>query len=118
MFNARHELREEPTLGVVLRQAVRVEIPARFYQLLQLALPFALQFAFGGRWRWAAGGAAISAFGLWGLCVQRFDCDADSGWRLRALRICRVACGTLAAVVTLVLVLEAFLRLMGPGPTF
>jgi hypothetical protein len=100
----------------VLRQAVRAELPARFYQLLQLAVPFAVQFALGGRWRWAAWGAATSAFGIWGLCVQRHDHGADAGWRLQALRVCRVACGTLAAVVALALMLEAFLHVMGPGP--
>jgi hypothetical protein len=106
----------DPTLGAVLRGVVVRTVPDRIFLLIQLAVPWAIQFARIGWWHSAAGMAAISAFGIWGMCEHRLMTNLDAGWRHVALRAIRMAGGVLAVGLTAALVLQQFLRLMG-NPT-
>ena len=56
----------QPTLAEVLTHAVRTTVPTWLYQLLHLALPLAVDFAFRGWWRPAAAAVAVTAFGALG----------------------------------------------------
>ena len=107
----------EPTLGEVLTRAVRTAVPTRLYQLLHLALPLAVDFAFRGWWRPAAGALAVTAFGAWGL-ADRWLAEAEHATpaRRRLVQAARVIAGVLAAAPPAVLVIEAFLRFLGKAP--
>ena len=96
---------QEPTLGVVLRSVVVREIPERFFLLIQLAAPWAFQFARLGWWNSARAMAAISAFGVWGLCEHRLLSGETTGWKARILRAGRL-CGAIATAG----ILGAFLQ--------
>ena len=64
---------EEPTLGALLRSVAYHRLPTQFYQMLQMAIPFAAQLWFWG-WKRSAGWmVVVSLFGLWALCEQRVD---------------------------------------------
>lgn len=110
----------EPTLAVVLTDAVRTAVPTRLYQLLHLAFPLAVDFAFRGWWRPAAAAVAVTAFGAWGLADRwLWNAPADDrprGWPMRIARLGRAATGTVAAVLAALLLLELFLRLLGDAP--
>lgn len=112
----------EPTLGAVLTRAVRTTVPTRLYQLLHLALPLAVDFAFRGWWRPAAAALAVTAFGAWGLAdrwlwkVSEADYEESRRWPVPFARAARAAAGTVAAVLGGVLALELFLRLLGNAP--
>jgi hypothetical protein len=111
----------EPTLAAELTRAVRTTVPARLYQLLHLAFPLAVDFAYRGWWRPAIAGAALTAFGAWGL-VDRWlsrigeDGPAPSESTLRLARLGRAIAGTIAAAGTGLLFLELFLRVLGSPP--
>ncbi len=112
----------EPTLGEVLTQAVRTAVPTRLYQLLHLALPLAVDFAFRGWWRPALGALAVTAFGAWGLAdrwlwnASAYEYEEQRGWRMRLARIARGVAGTVATLAAGGLALELFLRLLGAAP--
>jgi hypothetical protein len=111
----------EPTLGEVLTRAVRTTVPTRLYQLLHLALPLAVDFAFRGWWRPAGWAVAVTAFGAWGLADRwlwnsaTID-EARSRWSTRFARMARLIAGATAATLGAVLLLEVFLRLLGDAP--
>lgn len=110
----------EPTLGAMLHGVAMAQMPARFYQGLQLAVPAAVHFWNIGARRTALWLAAVSAFGIWSLCQQAltrrefWSADTDGGSRLPtfATRATRVLAGAAAAVTTGGLLAEAFTRLM------
>src|SRR5438034_11158043 len=110
----------EPTLGSFLQRAAFAQLPARFYGLLQVSLPFAFQFWTWG-WRRTAGWLVVaSAFGLWALAQQQLEgyADADglplpaSWFPLRLWRLARGAAAVLGSLITLGLLLEGFAQLM------
>ena len=110
----------EPTLAEVLTRAVRTTVPTRLYQLLHLAFPLAVDFAFRGWWRPAAWALAVTAFGAWGL-VDRWlwtsaEDDRPRTWAVRVARVGRAVAGTVAATSASLLLLELFLRLLGSPP--
>jgi hypothetical protein len=110
----------EPTLGALLRDVARAELPARFYQLLQLALPLAVQAWIAGWPRIAGWLVVISAYGIWALCEQRIEEDSEpevgeprpSPMWVRALR---KWAGAIAVLMAAALVLEGFLHLLSIG---
>jgi hypothetical protein len=110
----------EPTLAEVLTGAVRTSVPTWLYQLLHLALPLAVDFAFRGWWRPAAAALAVTAFGAWGLADRWLWNAADEGdrevWPRRLVRFGRAVAGTLSATLAALLALELFLRLLGNAP--
>ena len=109
----------EPTLGALATRLVRRTLPRRLYQLFHLALPVAIDFAVRGWWRGAGWSLAIAAFGAWGLADHWMAESADENpARARWVRVIRVLAGGFATVPPIVLLLEAFLRLLGNAPTF
>jgi hypothetical protein len=112
-----YEAAPEPTLGALATRFVRTTVPRRLYQLLHLALPVAIDVALRGWWRTAGWSLAIAAFGAWGLADRWLsESAADNASRARWVRPVRVIAGVLAAVPPIVLLLEAFLRLLGDAP--
>jgi len=108
---------QEPTLGALATRLVRTTVPRRLYQLFHLALPVAVDLAMRGWWRGAGWSLAISAFGAWGLADHWLAESAlDNASRARWMRVARVVAGGLAIVPPIVLLLEAFLRLLGNAP--
>lgn len=108
----------EPTLGALVTRFVRTTVPRRLYQALHLALPFAIDFAVRGWWRAAGWSLAIAAFGAWGL-ADRWLAERTPDTARRAtivVRASRVVAGILATVPPALLLLEAFLRLLGDAP--
>ena len=106
----------EPTLAELLTRFVRTTVPLRLYQILQLGIPFALDFGVRGWWRLTGWAIAIAAFGAWGLADRWLWTSEDEGWRSRAARAARFVAGALAGSIPAVLLLELFLRLLGRGP--
>lgn len=110
----------EPTLGSLLQRAAFAQLPARFYELLQLSLPFAFQFWTWGWYRTAGWFVVASSFGVWGLAQQELEgyADADglprppSRISRRIWRLARGVAATLGSLVTLGLLLEGFAQLM------
>jgi hypothetical protein len=108
---------QEPTLGALATRLVRTTVPRRLYQLFHLALPAAVDLAMRGWWRGAGWSLAISAFGAWGLADHWLAESAlDNPSRAPWMRVLRVVAGGLAIVPPIVLLLEAFLRLLGNAP--
>jgi hypothetical protein len=106
---------EEPTLGAAIRQIARVELPSRFYLLMQLAIPAAVQCAVWGAWRIAGWLIVISTYGLWSLAHQRVESEegvASIGVApeqgTRWLRFARNAAATIGTIVGGGLMLEMF----------
>jgi hypothetical protein len=107
----------EPTLGALATRLVRATVPRRLYRVFHLALPFAIDFAMRGWWRGAGWALAGAAFGAWGLADHWMaESGAENPRRARWVRVARVVAGTLAAVPPVILLLEAFLRLLGKAP--
>jgi len=113
----------EPTLGELLTRTVRTSVPTRLYQLLHLAFPLAVDFAWRGWWRPAAAALAVTAFGAWGLADRWLWSAADDVTEdrspsalVRLARVARAAAGTVAATLAVILALELFLRLLGNAP--
>jgi hypothetical protein len=107
----------EPTLAELSTRFVRTTVPRRLYTVLQLALPFSIDFAMRGWWRPAAWALALAAFGAWGLADRWLWVeDRPEGWRVRSMRAARGVAGALAAVPPFILLLELFLRILGDAP--
>ena len=107
----------EPTLGALATRFVRTTVPRRLYQLLHLALPVAIDVAMRGWWRTAGWSLALAAFGAWGLADRWLaESAADNPSRARWVRPVRLVAGGLAVLPPIVLLLEAFLRLLGKAP--
>src|SRR5215203_52032 len=116
--DATHEERvPEPTLGALATRLVRTTVPRRLYQIFHLALPIAVDLAMRGWWRGAGWSLAISAFGAWGLADHWLaESASDNPSRARWVRVARAVAGGLAIVPPIVLLLEAFLNLLGRAP--
>lgn len=111
------EVGPEPTLGVLASRFVRATLPRRLYQVLQLALPVAIDLGMRGWWRGAAWSLAIASFGAWGLADRWLAESADDNpARARWVRVVRFIAGGLAIVPPIILLLEQFLRLLGDSP--
>jgi hypothetical protein len=109
-----HDVVEEPTLGAMLRSVAYTRLPTQFYQLLQLAIPFAVQFWSYGLYRTAGWMIVVSLFGMWALCVKRLDrddVDARSP-RFAWLRIGRAVTSGVGGALAACLALEGFVRFM------
>lgn len=107
----------EPTLGTLATRLVRTTVPRRLYQLFHLALPVAVDFALRGWWRGAGWSLAISAFGAWGLADHWLaESASDNPSRARWVRLARLVAGGLAIAPPILLLLEAFLNLLGNAP--
>lgn len=104
------------TLVVELRDIAIRHVPARFYQLLQLALPAAISLWSFGWHRSAASMIVAGAFGVWALCEQRLDAtsDADMGDPPpgRWFSIVHRSAAVVGGLTAVVLALELFIRLM------
>ena len=112
-----HDRVAEPTLAALATRLVRTTVPRRLYQIFHLALPVAVDLAMRGWWRGAGWSLAISAFGAWGLADHWLaESAADHPSRARWVRVARVVAGGLAIVPPIVLLLEAFLRVLGNAP--
>jgi len=107
----------EPTLASLATRLVRTTVPRRLYHVLSFALPFAIDFATRGWWRSAGWALAVAAFGAWGLADHWMaESAVNHPSRARWVRVVRVIAGGLAVAPPAVLVLEAFLRLLGNAP--
>ena len=107
----------EPTLAALTTRLVRTAVPRRLYQLFHLALPVAIDLGTRGWWRGAGWSLAISAFGAWGLADHWLaESATDNPSRARWVRVIRAIAGGLAVIPPIVLLLEAFLRLLGNAP--
>jgi hypothetical protein len=107
----------EPTLAALATRLVRTTVPRRLYRVLSFALPVAIDFATRGWWRGGGWALAVAAFGAWGLADHWLaESGADNPSRARWVRVIRVIAGGLAVLPPVVLVLEAFLRLLGNAP--
>lgn len=107
----------EPTLGGMLRSVARAELPARYYQLLQLAFPLAGEFVALHWWRPAGWAFAVGAFGAWALVEQYLQREMEFGTQRHAVaRAARAVAGLAAGGTALLLALELFLRLLGSAP--
>jgi len=107
----------EPTLGTLATRLVRTTVPRRLYRIFHLALPVAIDLGTRGWWRGAGWALAIASFGAWGLADHWLaESAADHPTRARWVRAARAIVGGLAVVPPIVLLLEAFLRLLGNAP--
>jgi hypothetical protein len=114
---AREPAAPEPTLATLATRLVRTTVPRRLYQVFHLALPVAIDLAMRGWWRGAGWSLAIASFGAWGLADHWLaESAADNPGRARWVRIVRAVTGGLTIVPPIVLLLEAFLRLLGKAP--
>ena len=106
----------EPTLAAVATGYARRMVPSRAWLAMQLALPWAVDFAMRGWWR--AGGAclAFSLAGAWGLLDQWLWRRDPTGTPRRIGRALRAVAGTLAVLLTAALLLDVFLELLGNSP--
>ncbi len=107
------DIEAEPTLGNALRAVADAQMPARFYQVLQVALPGAYQLWGLGWHRSAAACLAVSAFGVWSLCEQQRTSLEPQTRAARVMVGVRRLAGTVAAVAVGSLAVEAFIRFMG-----
>ena len=107
----------EPTLATLATRFVRSTVPRRLYQILQLALPVAIDLAMRGWWRGAGWCLAVASFGAWGLADHWLDEWAtDQPNRARWVRVVRAVTGALTVLPPVLLLLEAFLQLLGKAP--
>lgn len=108
---------QEPTLAALATRVARTTVPRRLYQVFHLALPVAVDFAMRGWWRGAGWLLAVASFGAWGLADHWLaESASDHPTRARWIRAVRVVAGTLTVAPPIVLLLEAFLRLLGKAP--
>ena len=114
-MNTTHDAVEEPTLGALLRSVAYTRLPNQFYQLLQLAIPFAVQFWSYGLHRTAGWMIVVSLFGLWALCVKRLDEAVEGGVENRRsawARIGRAVFSGAGGALAACLALEGFVQFM------
>jgi len=103
---------EEPTLGALLRSVAYHRLPVQFYQMLQLAIPFAAQLWVWG-WKRSAGWmVVVSLFGLWALFEQRVETMEEEARESIWPRIARRVAGGIAGLMATGLALEGFVQLM------
>lgn len=108
----------EETLGTLARRAVAAQLPSRFYAVLQICFPFAIQ-AWSWGWHRTAGWlTAASLFGLWAIFQQHLEGYFDDGVDVpprataRGVKILRAVAASTGTVLVLGLTLEAFAQLM------
>jgi hypothetical protein len=109
----------ELTLPELLKRVAYAEVPARFYAVLQVCVPFAVQFWAWG-WHRTAGWLGIaSVFGVWALAQQRVIGYSDDGATQppassgrRLWRFIRGAAAAVGTIGTVILVLEVFAQIM------
>ena len=108
------------TLGEILRRAAYAQLPSRFYGVLQLCVPLAVQFWTWG-WRRTAGWLVVaSTFGIWALAQQQIDGYADAGDAIPLSSPRRGAVwgvagrvgGVVGSLAALALLLEGFAQVM------
>jgi len=109
----------ELTLPELLKRVAYGEVPARFYAVLQLCAPFAVQFGVWGWYRTAGWLGVASVFGVWALAQQRVTGYSDDGAPQppvssgrRLWRFVRGAAAAVATTGTAILALEALLHIM------
>jgi hypothetical protein len=124
------ELRDaEPTLAALATRFVRRTVPHQLFQVMQLALPLAVDFAWRDWWRGAGWAFAVTAFGAWGLAdrwLAQRELDAlhasptsdpaQGKTAGRIARTVRAVAGTVATLLPALLLLDLFLRLLGNAP--
>lgn len=111
--------RHDPTLGALLQKIAYAEVPSRFYTVLQACAPLAIQAWLLGWHRTAGWLLAAGLFGLWGLAQQEVEGYADlldTPARARATtrlwRLVRGSAAVAGTLLTLLLVLEGFARIL------
>lgn len=109
----------ELTLPELLKRVAYAEVPARFYVVLQVCVPFAVQFWTWGWHRTAGWLGVASVFGVWALAQQRIIGYADDGAthppafsRRRLWRFIRDTAAAAGSIGALLLALEAFVQVM------
>src|SRR5262245_56933103 len=109
----------ELTLPELLKRVAYAEVPARFYIVLQVCVPFAVQFWAWGWHRTAGWLGVASEFGVWALAQQRIIGYSDDGAiqppaspGRRLWRFIRGAAAAAATIGTVILSLEADLQIM------
>lgn len=110
--DATNSVVEEPTLVALLRSVAYTRLPTQFYQLLQLAIPFAVQFWSYGLHRTAGWMIVVSLFGLWALCVKRLEGADEHDVRFAWPRIGRSLTKGLGGALAGILAIEAVIRFM------
>ena len=110
--------RDDSTLGALLERIAYAEVPSRFHTVLQACAPLAVQAWMLGWYRTAGWLVAATALGLWGLAQQHIEGYADlleapsNAGATRAWRLLRRGTAVVGSLVTLLLVLEGFARLL------
>ena len=109
----------ELTLPELLKRVAYAEVPSRFYAVLQVCVPFAVQFWAWGWHRTAGWLGVASVFGLWALAQQHVIGYSDDGAThppassgRRLWRFIRGAAAAAATIGTVTLVLEVFVQIM------
>lgn len=107
---------DDGTLPAAIRALSVTQLPARFYLVLQLAVPMAFQFWSWGWHRAAALMILVSAFGVWALCEQRLGQSGDAMMTDpapgRGLRLLHAVAGLVAALTCAGLVLDTIVRFL------
>ena len=105
-----------PTLFAGLHAVAIRQVPERFYLLMQLAAPAALQLWWWGWKRSALWMVVASAFGVWALLEQRLDQAGETEMGNPApgiaFRVSHRVAGLLAGVTAFALFLEMFVQFM------
>jgi len=103
----------------LLKRIAYAEVPARFYAVLQVCVPFAVQFWTWGWHRTAGCLGVASVFGIWALAQQRIIGYSNDGVtqppassRRRLWRFIRGTAGAVASIGALTLAFEAFVQIM------
>jgi len=102
----------DPTLATLLHSVADTRLPTQFYQLLQLAIPFAIQFWSYGLHRTAGWMAVVSLFGMWALTVKRLDGTDKRDLRFAWTRIGRFVTGRVGTLLAAGLAVDAVIRFM------
>ena len=105
-----------PTLFAGLHAVAIRQVPARFYLVMQLAAPAALQLWSMGWTRSALWMVVASAFGVWALLEQTLDQVGETQMGNPApgvaIRVGHRVAGLLAGVTAFGLLLEMFFQVM------
>jgi hypothetical protein len=107
----------DATLDVLLRRFAFAQLPSRFYSLLQVSAPLAVQaWTFG--WHRTAGWMfALGAFGVWAIAQQRIQGHADllaetAPEPSRMWRVLRRTAAIAAGLTAGALVAEGFVQIL------
>ena len=111
-MNTAPEVHSEPTLSESLHSLAYTRLPTQFYQLLQLAIPFAFQFWSYGLRRTAGWMVVVSLYGLWALSVKRLEGTAADNPRFAWTRIARSLTKGVGGALAGVLAVEAVVRFL------